>query len=213
MNIKTKLGLIAILFVFNLTSFYLFFKNLNYKGIIKISFDKENLLLIQDSSIQVVINPPSDKELVKKLKSYIPFYDKKIEVVILPSIEYRNYKGFIKLISYFEIENLLITGEKKDSQYFKDLLSKAKSKKVKLIFVDSSTKVIIKERIIIEVLWPIERVSNIKTKNNKNSFMVILINYNKNKILVFFEKNKFLENFLLEKYKDKLENIPILYLK
>jgi len=61
---------------------------------------------------QILIDGGDGKDLLEKLGKYLPFYDKKIELMIMTHPDKDHIGGLVEVLKYYEVEQILMTGIK-----------------------------------------------------------------------------------------------------
>ena len=59
---------------------------------------------------QILIDGGDGKDLLEKLGKYLPFYDKKIELMIMTHPDKDHIGGLVEVLKYYEVEQILMPG-------------------------------------------------------------------------------------------------------
>ncbi len=81
-------------------------------------------------SQQILIDGGPDSTIIKKLGKEMPFWDRKIELLILTHPEHDHYGGLLEVLKRYQVENILWTGVKKETaeyQEWKRLIKREKA--------------------------------------------------------------------------------------
>lgn len=108
-------GLFAVLFL----AAWLFFihENGEETKIIFLSVGEGDAILISEGDRQVLIDSGREgKRLLAHLGKYVPFYDRKIEVILPTHPDADHIGGFPDLLQKYRVEALLSTGAKSDTE-------------------------------------------------------------------------------------------------
>lgn len=154
-------------------------------------------VLITKGSGQILIDGGPNDKVLTCLSENMPFWDKKIEIVVLTHPEADHLFGLLAVLDKYEVDFFLTGPEGGSSAIYTELISKIKNKKMKLENPYSGEKIKLGE-ITLETLWPErewvvtmiggerEAILGAKTTHSKlNDFsLVFLLNYKNKKILL-----------------------------
>jgi len=162
MKRETKIG-ISILFLLSLIAFFVWREVLFFSedAALKVIFfdvgEGDCALIEMPKSIQVIIDGGPSKSVVSKIVSNMPFFDRKIELVILTHPDKDHITGLFEIFDTFEVEKVLMPeikgSESEKSLYlkFKEAVEKEKSQ---LIFAKQGQKISFPGDIYFLVFWP-----------------------------------------------------------
>lgn len=160
-------------------------------------------ILIQQDNYQVLIDGGPDDTLLYELAKYLPWYDKKIEIVILTHPHEDHLAGLMLLLKKYEVEKVLYASLDYANAGYK-YLKEEYSSLLKEVKAGDSFRY---KDIYFAVLYPFEGES--PQGRNVNNWSVVTFFYIKGyKILLMGDGEVELEERLLEY--DFLENIDIL---
>ena len=125
--------------------------------------------LLKDT--QILIDGGDGKDILNKLGEHLPFYDRKIELVIMTHPDKDHLGGLVEVLKYYEVEQILETGIKCEKAICEewDRLIEEKNIPVKYAQFGQRIKV---GNIEMVVLYPFE---NLKDKEVKDSNDVSIV--------------------------------------
>lgn len=140
--------------------------------------------LIEQGSKQILIDGgPDGQILMEKLGKFIPFWDRKIEMVVATHPDQDHIQGLVDVLEKYQVGSLMETSEESDSQVYKEYKNLLEQKNINVIGARIGTEVDLGDNAKIEIMEPIfEKADENKKENNSNSIISKLI----------FGKNNFL---------------------
>ena len=79
-------------------------------------------IYIEYNSFQVLIDGGPNNIVLEKLGENMPFYDKKIELLILTHPDHDHLFGLLEVLKRYKVDNILWTGYEKDTAEYKEWL-------------------------------------------------------------------------------------------
>lgn len=204
--IKVKLYLLVTLIILNATLIYFVLSIKIYPSITFLNVGQGDAILIKDNFLnEVLVDAGPGSLIIQELKKQIPFFDKKIELVIITHPEKDHFAGLFYLIKNFKIEKVLLNGAVKNTKEFKDLILALKANNVKLATIEKDTFINL-AGINIKTLWPLNDLVGINLVNSNNSGVVNLVESDNNKILLLADVENTVEKFLSDNYSSYIQN-------
>lgn len=153
----------------------------------------------------LVIDAGPDKSILRCLGRYMPFWDKKIELVILTHPNKDHYYGFFYLINRYQIEKFITVEKTLNSKIFNQLIKLIKNKKIKINYVYvNDFFYILNKNIKINFLWPPKNLNSA----NDNDYSLVFLYQEKGKRVLFTGDAS---NYVLNRLSNQLiKNIDIL---
>lgn len=191
--------LLAILLVLNLILAGVIYSSQNQKlKIVFFDVGQGDAILIEKGLNQILIDGgPSGKIELEKLGKYVPFWDRKIELIITTHPDQDHIEGLIDVIKNYKIEKIIDNGMSSDSQIYKNYLEIIKEKDIERLRGRKGLNIKDGE-INLEIIYPdIDAEDNAKD-TNQNS-LVSKLTYGKSSFL-------FTGDFPLEKEANILES-------
>jgi len=136
-------------------------------------------VLITYQSNQILIDGGPDNSVLNCLSNNVPFWDRKIEVVILTHPDADHYTGFLEVLKRFKVQKFItIPVGKKDDLLFKSLISSLIEQKIDTQFLVQGDKIKI-DLIEIDLVWPskaklleLESIKSISEETKNGLFLV-----------------------------------------
>ncbi|EKE11863.1 MAG: hypothetical protein ACD_15C00011G0002 [uncultured bacterium] len=140
---KLKYISIVILLVFSLILAAIIFYEKNQEmKIIFLDVGQGDAILIEQGSNQILIDGgPSEQILLEKLGKYVPFWDRKIELVIATHPDQDHIQGLMGALKNYQVENLMETTIRSESQLYQKYEELIQNRSISKIMPDSETTV------------------------------------------------------------------------
>jgi competence protein ComEC len=90
--------------------------------------------------IDVLVDTGPDKKVLTCLGRHMPFYDRKIELIIISHPQKDHYYGLTYLLDRYTIDTILMSPLGSSNQTFNKMQEKIKENKIKLFFPKAGTK-------------------------------------------------------------------------
>jgi competence protein ComEC len=181
-NRKLKYGIILFLLVLVLISGIVIRQSKNQDlKVIFLDVGQGDSILISQGSRQILIDGgPSGSVLLSKLGKYIPFWDRKIELIVITHPDQDHIQGFIDVLKHYQVEKIIKTKSGSQSQTFKTLEDLIAQEKAEVIDGIRGTSIKIAEGVKGEIVYPPE--IKVGDDSNENS-VVIKLDTGKEKFL------------------------------
>lgn len=147
-------------------------------------------ILIYRGSTQVLIDGGPDRSVLSCLSYHMPFWDRKIEALVLTNPDLDHYGGFVDVVRRYQISTFLTSGVRKESEVVKTLERELGMKEMRVMGVKGGDRVRVIDRteeISLLTFWPTEEylarlevqestgnVLGARTTNKPNEFSVVL---------------------------------------
>jgi competence protein ComEC len=116
--------------------------------------------LVQWRNIQLLIDGGPDSQVAQCLANHMPFYDHRIEEVVLTHPDSDHYKGLISVIQRYDVTYFVTGEEKGEDVEYRDLLAMAEDKKVKIKHLTAGERMewkLGKEKLVAKTMWPTDK--------------------------------------------------------
>lgn len=159
-------------------------------------------ILFKKGTSELLIDGGPDNRILEKLGGTLPFFDKKIEVIILTHPDSDHLRGLVYVLKNFKVENVITSGAKKETELFNVWREELKNEKAKIYEARAGDRIKFND-LIINVLSPDDFLAQNAKKTN-NSSIVAKVFYGKNSFLMLgdiegeVEKNLTESGFILE---------------
>ena len=134
-------------------------------------------ILISQGSKQILIDGGiSGQKLLEKMGAYIPFDDRKIEIMIATHPDADHITGLVDVLKNYTVETVIESGAESDSQIFATLEKTIEEKKIEKQIARRGMKIKISDEAQLEILSPTDEiVANSKKDTNSASIVTKLI--------------------------------------
>jgi len=188
-------GVFLFLFLVCLLSWLAFFSTLNGNlRLIACDVGQGDALIVVFRKTQILIDTGPDEKVVDCLSKNIPFWDKKLEIVILTHPQKDHMGGISAVLKAYEVDNLLMPQIDPGTFQFEVLKNTRGGRVRRVVFPDNRTKIRI-GLIYLDIVWPSpdflqekllrdeeEKVSFLgeelifyKSKENINNFSIVAV--------------------------------------
>jgi len=153
-------------------------------------------ILFKKGTSEVLIDGGPSKKILEKLGDTLPFFDKKIEVIVLTHPDADHLRGLIYVLRNFKVENVITSGAKKDTQLFGLWREELKKENAKIYEARAGDRIEY-NGLVVNILSPDNFLIQ-NTKRINNSSIVAKIFYGKNSFLMTGDIEKGVEKSLVE---------------
>lgn len=169
------LGIIFILTIIPLFWFYYPFQAAA-KNKLEVSFldvGQGDAALIETAFGQnILIDGGPNGNIIPKLQAELPWWDRKIDLVILTHPHDDHVAGLIDVLQKYEVKKILYTGITHDSPAYLEWLALVRDQHIPLIIIDRPQKIIFGADCLFDILYPLESFLGKSTSNLNNSSIV-----------------------------------------
>lgn len=173
---KIKYGIILLLLVLVVIIGYIvcFSVRSDELRVIFLDVGQGDAILISRGSYQMLIDGGRDgKLLLEKLGKYVPFWDRNIEVVLATHPDQDHIAGLIDVIKRYNVQTIIKTQDKSETQTYKKLEEIIDNEKAKNIVAKSGTKINFSEKSEAEIIYPFFETGDVlDNKSNSKSVTV-----------------------------------------
>ncbi|NTU66521.1 MAG: MBL fold metallo-hydrolase [Candidatus Moranbacteria bacterium] len=150
-------------------------------------------ILIEQGEKQILIDGgPSGKRLMEELGKYVPFWDRKIDVVIATHPDSDHISGLVDVLKNYEVGEMIKTDAKSGTDVDKSLLGLVSDKKIESQLAEKGLAVKLSDEARLDIIAP-RADENVSGEKDTNSGSVVaMLIYGKNKFL-------FMGDFPIEK--------------
>lgn len=151
---------------------------------------------------QILIDGGPDKMVLEKLNQVMPFYDRTIDLVVSSHPDADHLTGLINVLEYFEIGHILTSGLKKEAAVYQKWRELIAEKNIPLTLAQTGQRIIIEDRVILEVLWPDQGQVGSFSKPTNNASVVGRLIYGQTEFLLAGDIEKKVESQLVNRNLD-----------
>lgn len=141
---------------------------------------------------EILIDGGQNVSTLIALDRHRPFWDKHIDLLIMTHPDSDHYYGFIPLLQRFSVDNILMTGAKKDDPMYQKIFDIAEEKNIQILYADKTQDFIV-DGVKFDILYPDYSLLGLEKSAGNNNSLVIKMSYqgpeisgkNKNKSILF----------------------------
>jgi len=146
---------------------------------------------------QILIDGGPDKTVLEKLGQAMLFYDRTIDLIILTHSDADHVAGLIEVLNYYQVKHILTSGFEQDTAVYHKWRKLISEKNIPLTIVQAGQKVILNKEIILEIFWPEQPMTGIKSANNAS--VVGRLVYGQTEFLLTGDIDKKIEKILIRR--------------
>ena len=162
-----------------------FFVRKDYLNIYFLNVGQGDSILVSQGSNQLLIDGGKDgKLLLQKLGKYIPFWDRKIEIVVSTHPDQDHIGGLVDVFRAYNIGTVIKTNAKSDSQVFKKLEEEIAAENAQAVEAKKDVSIKFANGAIADILFPINSILEAVDDASNDNSVVIKLTYGENSFLL-----------------------------
>lgn len=134
-------------------------------------------ILIQKKTYQVLIDGGPDNKVLTGLGRSMPFYDRKIEYIILTHPHADHITGLIEVIKRYEVGRIYLTDATHTTNEYLEFLQAIKDKNIPIEYALEGKKINLDNSIVLNILYPNRSFKEIKEQNLNNTSIITRLEY------------------------------------
>ena len=158
----------------------------------------DSILIKAKNNQQILIDGGPNDSVVDKLGETLPFYDKKIELIILTHPDRDHISGLIEVVKRYKVDKILKTGIECSTETCQILSEQIQKKKIPMKIAQVGQTIFIGDNIFLGILNPLENLSGENVKNKNDTSIVAKFIVGKNSILLTGDITSKTEEKLIE---------------
>ncbi len=124
----------------------------------------------------ILIDGGPNAAILEKLGQYLPFHQKKIDLIILTHPHSDHVTGLISVLQNYQINLILMNGVNHTTPEYITFLKLIKNKKIPVNIVENASFIDLEDNIRMEILYPDRNLANLDVKDlNDGSIVTYLI--------------------------------------
>lgn len=145
---------------------------------------------------KILIDGGPDSKILTHLGKILPFYDKKIDLVVSSHNHSDHLKGLIQVIDRYKVEEIWVSGAIHTTDTFLEWLKKIGEKKIplKIVWAPNSKNFFLLK---LEVFHPLSNFEGIRPEDQHQANVALKITYDKIGVLLTGDLNEQLESKIL----------------
>lgn len=203
---------ILTLIFFNITFFQIIYEFENQKpftAFLNIG-EGSSVLIANKKTVILYDTGPSGFKIIEKLRSFLPFYKKRIDLIIISHPDKDHYSGTFEIIKKYKVGALIVSPISSEESGWMELIKIATSYNIPIITIDENDEIKTPYEILL-VLHPnksLEISGKKRINENDNSLVVKLLQGGKTFLLTGDISQK-IEKYLSKKYNLKVDYLLI----
>lgn len=140
-------------------------------------------ILIENGNKQILIDGGrSGKVAIEKLGEAMPFWDRKIELIIITHPDSDHYGGLDEVLNYYEVVSVIKTEVENESGEWENFKEEIKKEKSNIINSSRGTIINFPNGARLEIIYPFYKVDETKDKNDLS--IVTKLEFGENQFLL-----------------------------
>ncbi|MFN3301745.1 MAG: ComEC/Rec2 family competence protein [Patescibacteria group bacterium] len=182
--------------------YFLFFseqsiRSENFKIIFLNVGQGDAILIRTPQGKNILIDGGPDINIIYKLDRYIPFYKRRIDLMVLTHPDPDHLTGLVEVLKRYKVEQVFYNGVKDPDSIYSAFLEEIEKKKIKKEVVWIGKKFFL-ENSQLEILYPLKNLSGQSFKNDNEASIVLKLIIGKIKILLTGDATKKVEDELIK---------------
>jgi len=133
----------------------------------------DSILLQSPSGKQVLVDGGPDHSVLESLGRLLPFFDRRIEFVIVTHPEADHITGLSAVLRHYDVGAILLTGIDHSSMRYDAFLRSLLTRDIPLISPDPIEDIDLGDGLIVDILWPSSKMLGSAVKNPNNTSIVL----------------------------------------
>ena len=158
----------------------------------------DSILIKAKNNQQILIDGGPNDSVVDKLGETLPFYDKKIELIILTHPDRDHISGLIEVVKRYKVDKILTTGIECSTETCQILSEQIQKKKIPMEIAQAGQTIFVGDNIFLGILNPLENLSGKEFKNKNDTSIVAKLIIGKNSVLLTGDITSKAEENLIE---------------
>jgi len=125
----------------------------------------------------ILIDGGPDNKVIEELGKNLPFWDKRIDLMVLTHPHDDHVTGLIEVIKRYSVKKILYTGVVHSAPNYLAWLEAIRERKIPLVIIDRPQKVVLGNSCYLEIISPAKSLLARETDNLNNSSIVAKLVY------------------------------------
>jgi competence protein ComEC len=191
------LGIAAVIVAIPL--FWFFYSAPKYLEVDFLDVGQGDAILIKSPAGQnILIDGGPDKTVIKRLSENLPWWDKRIDLMVLTHAHDDHVTGLIDVLKRYQVKKILYTGAVHSAPNYLSWLKLVRDKKIPLTIIEKKQTIDFGKNLKLDMLYPHTSLLNKNLTDLNNSSIVAKLVYGQNKFLLTGDAGLEVENALLQ---------------
>lgn len=155
---------------------------------------------------QILIDGGPDSTILEKLAKELPFWDRRIDLIILTHPERDHLVGLIEVLKSYKIDYILWTGVVRQSLEYDKWKELIEKEKAELLIAQNNQRIRV-GKAFIDILYPLKSLEGKKFKNSNDSSIVSRLVFGENSFLFTGDISRKIERKLIEEKINLMANV------
>jgi competence protein ComEC len=144
----------------------------------------DSILIKTKNNQQILIDGGPNNSVVDKLGKTLPFYDKKIELIILTHPDKDHINGLIEVVKRYQVDKILTTGIECSTEVCQILSEQIQKKEIPIKIAQAGQTISLGDNVFLGILNPLENLSGENVKNKNDASIVAKLVAGENSVLL-----------------------------
>ncbi len=158
----------------------------------------DSILITTPGHQRILVDGGPDLSLLMRLGEVLPFFDRRIDLLILTHQDSDHITAFPALLRRYNIQRILLTGTANMNSRYEAFLDAANKSGTEIIIAESNHDLDLGEGVMLDVLWPIASIFGEEVKETNNASIVAKLIYKDHEILLTGDIEEKTEEALLK---------------
>lgn len=141
-------------------------------------------ILIRSPKGEVLIDGGPGKQVLEQIGKIMPFFDHKIELLILTHPDADHINGLVEVLKNYEVLEVIETGVTNNNKGYQEWQKLIEDKKIKDTLAKKGDKIDLGEGIELDFLWPEDGLEGEKIENTNNTSVVNLLDWGETEVIL-----------------------------
>lgn len=193
----------VLIFVLFISINYIFDKKNNNFSVHFLDVGQGDSIYVREKNIDIIIDAGPGDNVLTELGKYMPFYDRKIEYIILSHPHEDHVGGMVEILRRYEVGEIILTDKTHTSSEYIEFLNLIKEKNIKTTLANNIDNIKINEKINVDFFWPKNSTDNLSLND---SSIVCKLNYFNLSIMFTGDAENTVLNNIASKYTNALQS-------
>jgi len=145
----------------------------------------------------ILIDGGPDSKVIDELGKNLPFWDRRIDLMVLTHPHDDHVTGLIEVIKRYRVKKILYTGVVHDAPNYLAWLEEIRERKIPLVIIDRPQKIVLGENCYLDIISPTKSLLGHEVDNLNNSSIAAKLVFGQTKFLLMGDAEVEIEKELL----------------